>query len=240
MTDRASRPTGIPAGDPAAGLDRPPLAQLLRETMAEVLGGLDTLDVQGAGANLQAQVGRLHAAAEGLSHLVDQSLAAETARAQTASDLREPALGIIPAAPDPASGASSPTVPPAPWNLTAFDGLLVMAGPETAADLIDRFCLDLDLVQDQIVASGLGRADKEPQDRTPPDLALLCKALHNLVSLAGTAGATELSDDARALHDKARHLDIDTLRQLCPALLGRIAGLAFEIARRKPGPGYHP
>lgn len=96
-----------------------------------------------------------------------------------------------------------------------FEGLLKMAGPEVAPELLSQMLKDLRAVQ-----VGLGLAAEGP------DFAQIRAQTHVLSALAGAAGATTLESAARDMNMAAHGVDAARVAQL---LLRVQPGLAALI-----------
>jgi two-component system, OmpR family, aerobic respiration control sensor histidine kinase ArcB len=107
----------------------------------------------------------------------------------------------------------SPTAP-VPADLVdhhTFDHLMVLAGPETAPDLLDRLAEDLQSVQQQLTLP-----------RAPADWENLRAQSHILIGLAGAVGAESLRSSAVDLNNLAnvhQQTGLDTvMRRVLPLL----------------------
>ena len=90
-------------------------------------------------------------------------------------------------------------------DVTQFENLLQLAGPATAAELIDRFLEDLLLAERRLTAAQVG-----------PNWAAIGAQTHVLIALAGTAGGHHLQGLAEELNqlahaDAPRHLALQPL-----------------------------
>ncbi|MFV0490953.1 MAG: hypothetical protein ACK5M4_03975 [Pseudorhodobacter sp.] len=117
------------------------------------------------------------------------------------ASLAEPAATALQQARTVARVALAPS---APENDTpdTIDRLLTLVGPEQGEELLARFRADLLTIRQDLPVGA------EKQDR---EALRLC--LHNLISISGTAGATELWQEAQenyASLAKFNHKDINT------------------------------
>jgi HPt (histidine-containing phosphotransfer) domain-containing protein len=103
-----------------------------------------------------------------------------------------------------------------------LDRLLVLAGPDTGAELLLR--LDQDLAR---IATAL--AEAIAQD----DRAKIRTETHILISVAGTVGALSLSDDARSLNLAARNAEAALPSPLIHSIPRDLATLRAVVARRR-------
>jgi CheY-like chemotaxis protein/HPt (histidine-containing phosphotransfer) domain-containing protein/anti-sigma regulatory factor (Ser/Thr protein kinase) len=100
---------------------------------------------------------------------------------------------------------------------TVFDRLLAMAGPQTAAELVDRFLEDLQAAERHLTAARHG-----------PNWASIRAQTHVLIALAGTAGAHQLQGRAEQLNQLA-HSDTHKRDDLTPLFDETLQGLQAMI-----------
>lgn len=115
---------------------------------------------------------------------------------------------------------------PTPPIAASFVRLLEIAGPETAAELVSRFGMDLADVQIKLVAAF-----------PVQDWPTLRSASHVLIALAGTAGAKPLEEMARRLNTAATDANRPLVESLAQPVLKGLADLiAFvtDLAQRQP------
>lgn len=105
-------------------------------------------------------------------------------------------------------------------DITAFERLLVMAGPDMAAELLARYHEDLTAVQTKLHTS-----------LPTLDWPNLHGASHVLVALAGTAGAATLEGDARAFNTAANDQNDSALSRHKDAVLDGLADLITLILK---------
>jgi hypothetical protein len=98
-----------------------------------------------------------------------------------------------------------------------LDRLLTIIGPAQAKSFLVQLAADL--------------ADCEAalQTSDPADWPRLRATSHNLISLAGSAGAMGLHDDARALNAAAHQADPAASADLRPGILANLAALIAHI-----------
>lgn len=127
---------------------------------------------------------------------------------------------------------ASPT-PSAPVQMQPerFDRLLAMAGPDLAAELLQRLHEDLLRAERSLLAAAHGQDWQAVRAQT-----------HVLMALAGTAGATQLQHLAEALNTLAHSTapDRGTFLTLLPQLLEALDALIHFVGRQSPEQGAKP
>lgn len=102
--------------------------------------------------------------------------------------------------------------------------LLVLVGPGLAPDLLRQLVADLSTCSDTILRGSQTH-----------DWLALREASHNLISLAGSAGADGLHGMAQALNATAHARDEAALAHLVPNLSNDLAAL-IDVVRATPSP----
>lgn len=110
-------------------------------------------------------------------------------------------------------------------DLATFDGLLKMAGPKVAAELLTRMLADLQATERALLAASHA-----------PNWPAIRAQTHILIALAGTAGAPRLHHLAQAINDLAHQPapDINTFRTLLPQVLESLDMLIHFIGQKSP------
>ncbi|MDZ4311453.1 MAG: response regulator [Cypionkella sp.] len=108
-----------------------------------------------------------------------------------------------------------------------FEKLLQMAGPQVAAELLDRLQKDLRATERGLVAASHG-----------PDWPAVRRQTHVMIALAGTAGASFLHQLAQAMNDLASQAvpDRGTFHTLLPQALEQLDMLIHFIDQKIPSP----
>lgn len=112
----------------------------------------------------------------------------------------------------PDDPSATRTRPPGGFDPARLRRLLDLTGPEIAPTLLAQFVADLTACRDAVGAA-----------LATPDWALLRRASHDLIALAGSCGAGALHDMASAANDLAH-------AQNLPALVALRAALDEELA----------
>jgi CheY-like chemotaxis protein/HPt (histidine-containing phosphotransfer) domain-containing protein len=107
-------------------------------------------------------------------------------------------------------------------DAAVFDGLLALAGPQQAQELLARLLTDLGRVERGLVA-GLSESN----------LALVRSDGHVLISVAGAVGAVRLQNLAEELCTCARNGDIPAVQLIGRAVLTQVDRLIAYAARRQ-------
>ena len=124
----------------------------------------------------------------------------------------------------------TPSSPPQHIEPSQFQQLLQMAGPQVAAELLDRLQQDLRSTERGLVAASHG-----------PDWPAVRRQTHVMIALAGTAGATFLHHLAQTMNDLANQTlpDRGTFHTLLPQALEQLDMLIHFIDQKIPSP-LHP
>lgn len=103
--------------------------------------------------------------------------------------------------------------------------LLTTVGPARSDTVLDQLGIDLRAITD-----GLGPAIAARQWPTARRIT------HNLIAIAGTTGATRLTDLARSLHADCQKEDVAAAVTALPEVLDLIAALHSALNRHQNGP----
>ncbi len=111
--------------------------------------------------------------------------------------------------------------PPSPPDAAAavvdakvFERLMLLAGPETARELLDQLLVDLGSAQAAIAGTS-----------QQIDWNILRMQCHILVAVAGSVGATQVLRQAELLRAAAQHFDTDAAPRLMADLLQQLQAL---------------
>jgi HPt (histidine-containing phosphotransfer) domain-containing protein len=115
-------------------------------------------------------------------------------------------------------------LPPDGFDPAPLDRLIDLVGPAQAGAFLAQLTLDIRSC-DRRIAAGLAARD----------WPTLRDASHDLISLAGSAGATGLHGLAKALNSTAHAQDADTLAALVPRIRSGTAGLLAHLGQRSKG-----
>jgi HPt (histidine-containing phosphotransfer) domain-containing protein len=99
-------------------------------------------------------------------------------------------------------------------DMQVFERLMLLAGPETARDLLDQLLADLGTAQTALITAA-------PQQ----DWRVLRAQCHVLIAVAGSIGASSLQHEAERLQAAAYGSDSSGCTHMLPSLLARLTAL---------------